>query len=238
LVLRLPGVVQDRREAAYVFNRLKPVLDQEFRANGYANVAEVGTGTAILFTRTPLHSWDELMRAKLFAWRDDEATTVMARAMGLQPVPLPINEAGAAFAAGKIDVLTSPPTAALAFQWTTQAHYYTDLRFNFVTGCLLISNRAMDRLPADAQTAIRSAGAELQQRLTDSLETADRQLLDGLFRRQGVILQPADERLRSEFLAAARTAREKLVDKLVPRALLEQVLALLADFRAERAATR
>jgi TRAP-type C4-dicarboxylate transport system substrate-binding protein len=234
LVMRLPGLVQDRKEAAYLSNRLKPVLDQEFRANGYANLGEVGTGTAILFSRTPLRSWDDLRRAKIFAWRDDEVTIAVGRAMGLQMVPLPIYEASAAFTAGKLDVFTSPPTAALAFQWTTLAHSYTELRFNFVNGCLLLANRAMDRLPSDAQAAIRTAGAELQVRLTDALETADRQLLDGLFRRQGLTPQPTDEQLRAEFLAAARMAREKMIDKLVPRALLERVQALLADYRAER----
>src|SRR5262245_24292140 len=43
LVMRMPGMVQDREEGAFLTNRLKPVLDQEFRTNGYANLGEVGT---------------------------------------------------------------------------------------------------------------------------------------------------------------------------------------------------
>jgi hypothetical protein len=49
---------------------------------------------------------------------------------------------------------------------------------------------------------------------------------------------PVSESFREEFFSAARAAREKLSDKFVKRALLDQVLKMLADHRAEHAPRR
>ena len=55
----------------------------------------------------------------------------------------------------------------------------------------------------------------------------------GVFEKQGLKHVPVSDTFRAEYFAAARAARERLGDKLVPRALMEHVLALLADYRAE-----
>jgi hypothetical protein len=44
---------------------------------------------------------------------------------------------------------------------------------------------------------------------------------------------PVTPAFRAEFFEAARVAREKLGDQLVPRALLQKVMSMLADYRAE-----
>ncbi len=41
------------------------------------------------------------------------------------------------------------------------------------------------------------------------------------------------DQFRAEFFDAARSMRERMGDKLVPLALLQRVLGMLADYRAE-----
>jgi len=124
------------------------------------------------------------------------------------------------------------PTAALAFQWSALAKYASKLRVGFLTGCLVMANRALDPLPVEAQQAIRTAAAELQTRFEESGRSADEQLLGGLFQKQGLTITPVSESFRAEFFEAVRTMRDGLEDPLVPRELLNRVLALLADYRA------
>jgi hypothetical protein len=54
-----------------------------------------------------------------------------------------------------------------------------------------------------------------------------------LFEKQGLRPMPPSEAFRSEFFESARAARERTAVRLIPRALLDRVLHLLADYRAE-----
>jgi hypothetical protein len=44
---------------------------------------------------------------------------------------------------------------------------------------------------------------------------------------------PLSPALRAQYFESARAARERLGDKLLTRALLDEVMRLLADYRAE-----
>ena len=127
------------------------------------------------------------------------------------------------------------PTAALAFQWSAQARYVTDLRAGFLRGCMLIDTRTFDSLPVVAQQALRTANAKLIARLEDLGRSMDQALLTNLFEKQGLHTVQVSRAFRAEFFDATRAVRERLGDKLVPAALLQRVLGMLADYRAEHA---
>jgi TRAP-type C4-dicarboxylate transport system substrate-binding protein len=232
-VLRVPGLLQTREESAYVSGRLRQVFDAELAKNGFTNLGEINVGPDVILSRTPIRTMAELKRARLWAWDLDSVFRLALPAMGLNIVPVPLAQAARAYDEQRIDGFVAVPTAALAFQWSAQARYVTDLRFSFLRGCMLISNRAFDELPIASQEALRSAFAKLVARLSDLERTQDEALLGGLFEKQGVKSVPASSAFRSEVFEAAQGVRERLGDRLVPHALLQRVLALLADFRAE-----
>lgn len=153
--------------------------------------------------------------------------------MGMKIVKLPLYDAARAYQEGKIDGFISVPAAALAFQWSTQARYATDLHIGFLRGCFLMSTRSWDLLTVEQQQAVREANARVAARLEQIGREQDDALLHGGFQKQGLQLVPASAELRSEFFAEARAAREKLGEELVPPVLLQRVLGMLADFRAE-----
>ena len=72
-------------------------------------------------------------------------------------------------------------------------------------------------------------------RLEEMGRDADEQLLGKLFAKQGLKTVPVDESFRADFFAQARAAREQLAaaGKLIKADLLQKVLTLLADYRAE-----
>ena len=80
---------------------------------------------------------------------------------------------------------------------------------------------------------VRSAAAKFLARFTDLNGVTDHALLTGLFEKQGMKRVEVSERLRSEFLAAAREARERWRD-VVPKELIDKVLGFLGEYRAER----
>jgi TRAP-type C4-dicarboxylate transport system substrate-binding protein len=234
-ITRLPGVFQSREETAAVMNHLMPRLQWEAHQHGFVLLGTSGIGPDVMFSRAPVRSMEDLRKQRLFRWDLDEVGIAMSREMGMTVTPLPLENATRNYDENKIDGFVSPPAAALAFQWSAQAKYVTDLRASYIWACLLMSEQSWQRLPPRYQTLVREQQALLRVRLEDTGAQIDEQLLGGLFQKQGLQVLKAPERFRAEFFAAARSAREKLSGKFVSRELITSVLQLLADYRGEHA---
>jgi TRAP-type transport system periplasmic protein len=231
--LGLIGVFQSRDEAIGVTNELKPTLEAEAARSGFTLLGTAGIGSIMIFSRAPIASMAELRKTRLWRWEGETVQLTLGRAMGLQMVPTRLEDGAKAYDRGDVDGFFAVPTAALAFQWFAQARYITDLRTGFLMGCFVMSSRSFDALPADLQAAVREAGAKLVVRVDDTGRREDDALMNGVFQKQGLKKVAVSERFRSEFFEAARVAREKLGDKLVPKESLERALQALGRYRAE-----
>ena len=232
-VMRLLGVFQSRGEAAYAYTRLFPQFEAEAAHAGYKLLVVSGMGPDVIFSRTPVRNMADLRRLRFWRWDIDEVGILMSREMGLQIVPTPLYQSTRAYDDAKLDGFLAIPSAALAFQWSARAHYLTDLRTGYLTGCLVLSRNVYDRLTAEQQRALLGESAQLAVRWEALNQRADDSLLGGIFKGQGLTLVPVSDSFRTEFFDASTAAREKLGEKLVPKALLDQVLRMLADYRAE-----
>jgi TRAP-type C4-dicarboxylate transport system substrate-binding protein len=233
-VLRIVGLFQSRDESGYVAGRLKPLFDEEFRRAGYVNLGSVGVGPDLIFSREPIRSMADLRKTRMWTWTLDQVYRDEWPLLGVRIVATPIDGAWKAYEERWFDGFFAVPSAALAFQWSTEARYMTDLRVSFLRACILIATRAFDALPIEARQALMSSSAKGIMQLEELGRAQDEQLLGGLFQKQGLTAVPVSEGFRSEFFAEALAARERIAPRLVKRELLERVLALLADFRAER----
>lgn len=60
-----------------------------------------------------------------------------------------LKDAGKAYDEGRSDGFYVVPQAALVFQWYAQTRYITDLPIGYLQGCLLVAQRALDKLPEE-----------------------------------------------------------------------------------------
>jgi TRAP-type C4-dicarboxylate transport system substrate-binding protein len=231
-VTRLPGLFRSVDELKYIAARMRPVFDEEFKKAGFVYLGDAQVGASIVFLRRPVHSFDELKHVRLWSLDVDDMKSQLLGAIGLTLVPLSFGDSRAAFDQGRVDGFLAPPTGALAFQWSTQARYMLELPTDYILACLVVSTRAFDRLPFEHQRAVRAAAAKFMVRFDDTDTHADAELLGGLFARQGLKPVPLDDRFRGDFQAAARASWEKLDERLIPKALLKQVQAMLTAYRA------
>jgi TRAP-type C4-dicarboxylate transport system substrate-binding protein len=215
--------------------RLRPTLEEESARAGFALLITTGLGPEVLFTRTPVRSMAELRKMKLWRWAADDPGLAMSHEMNLTIIPTGVDAAAKAYDDKRVDGFIAIPTAALAFQWSTQARYITDLRPGYLTGCVLVAHRALDRLTAEQQKTFRSLFAKYDSLFQEMGRRQDEALLGGLFEKQGLKPIPPSEGFRSEFFETARAARERAATRFVSRAALDRVLKLLADYRAEHA---
>ncbi len=232
-VLRVVGLFQTRDESGYVAGRLKPVFDEEFRKAGFVNLGEVGIGPDLIFSREPIRSMQDLKKTRFWIWDLDEMFGAEWPLIGAPVVATRLDEAWRAYDHHLVDGFLAVPSAALAFQWSTEARYMTDLRVSFLRSCILIATRSFDALPLEAQQALLASSAKGMMQLEELGRSQDDALLGGLFAKQGIKPVPVSESFRSEFFATALAARDQLPHALVDPKLLQRVLSLLADFRAE-----
>jgi TRAP-type C4-dicarboxylate transport system substrate-binding protein len=231
--LNVPGLIQGRDEANYVSQKLQSQFAAEAQRNGFALLFTAGLGPTIVFSRTPVRTMAELLTTRLWRWDLDQWGVMATREMGMPATAASLEEAGPLYDDKRIDGFVTMPSAALAFQWSTQAKYITPLPLGYVQGCMLLANRAWDRLSERQRAAVMAAAGKCAHRFEEVGRAQDAQLLGGLFERQGLKTVAPSAALRAQYFEAARAARERLGDKLMARPLLDQVMRLLADYRAE-----
>jgi len=231
--ISIPGLFATRGEGAAVSQKLRATMDDEAQKAGYALLGVATLGQDVLFTRKPVRSLAELRALKLWRWDGDDTGIAIARGMGLRVVPTPVHEAMAAMEAGKLDGFMAIPSAALAFQWSTRTRYLTSLRAGHLNGCILVANRAFDRLSIEHQQVVRAAVSKRAVRFEEISRREDAELIGGLFARQGLEVAAPSAALLADFFKAAEKARAALSDTIVPRAVVGRVLAALAEVRAK-----
>lgn len=235
--VRVVGLVRSRDEARFVISRLKPQIDREMAGAGFVALGLGTLGSVVAITRTPVRTLSDIKKLRLWVWDKDEVQVRMLRAIGFHPVPLPLEEGGPAYDDGRIDGFLAVPSVALVFQWSARARYFLDFPLGQISACFVVSQRSLDALPVDQRNALAAAAAKLSARVEDVGRALDAALLGGLLERQGLKRLTPDPAMVTEFLEEARIAREHLDPKLVPHALMSQVLGWLADYRAERGAS-
>ena len=231
-VLRVVGLLTTQHEAGYVAGRLWPIFEREFAQHGYVGLGTSAIGPHILFSRAPIRSMADLRRGAYWVWDRDDVLRAELASFGVKLVPLPLDQAARAYEERRVDGFLAPASVALAFQWSAHARYVTDLRLDYITGCVVVSDRAFDPLPVAARAAVRSAAGKLAVRFAEVNAETDQALLGGLFAHQGINTIPVDPSFSAEFFELARATRDRLDDKLISRPLLTRVLGILADYRA------
>jgi TRAP-type C4-dicarboxylate transport system substrate-binding protein len=231
-VTRIAGLVQSRDEALHLLNHLRPRINEDFKKNGFVALVVGNFGNDIIFLRDRTDSFAELRKRPIWVWSAETVLKRQMELMGMRTVPAPIEELTPMYDASKIDGMFVIPTAALAFQWTTRAKYFIDLRSSMLAGCLTVSQKSYDLLTFEQQQALIAAAAKFAVRFEDLGKREDALLLGGMLEKQGVHRLGASEGLRSAFIEAAATARGQLDDKVISTALVKESLDILSTYRA------
>ena len=177
-------------------------------------------------------------RTRFWIWDIDQMSRAILPAMGSHVVPLPIREALPRLRGRRASTASSAPAvAALAFQWSTAARYFTEL-----------AHRLRRRLPPDRpiapstrcrsheQQAMRVAAATPRSRIEEVGRTQEDQLLHALFEQAGPQGRARRRGHARRLFESARAARERVATRLVSPSLIARVLGMLADFRSEHRA--
>lgn len=147
--LTFPDTIKTNEELEYVIKKMKPYFDKKILEKGFNVLNWSNAGWVHFFSKRPIVTPDDLRKQKLFYWGMGTKYIEAFKKAGFQPIPLSITDLMSALQTGMVDVFAAPPTAALSFQWYTQAPNMCDLRWQPLPALLVITKRKWDQLPAN-----------------------------------------------------------------------------------------
>jgi len=228
----LPLLFNSIDEARYVRARLEGELRQRLEDAGYANFGFAAAGFAYMMSTVPLATLEDLHGRKVWIPEGDTVDFAALRALGVAPVVMPPTDVMTGLQTDLLDSVTAPPVGALVLQWHTKLKYITDVPIAYVYAALLIDGRAFGRLTPADQAVVREVMEGIyrkfdQNGVTDN-EAALQALLDS-----GLQWVETDARELNQWRDIVAGSNRRLADEgTFDVALLERMLALIAEYRA------
>ncbi len=171
--LSLPLLAKDYQELDWIRAQVEPELRRRYEAKGFMVLAWADVGWVYWFTRDPVRTPDDLRRQRIFTWAGDPHSPRLWKSARFHAVSLSAVDVLPGLQTGLIDAVDSSPLTVAAFQWFGIAKYMTDLPWAALTGAIIISSAAWQRIPAELRPRLLAAAEKRAQRIKDEIRYTD-----------------------------------------------------------------
>ncbi len=232
----MPLVFDSLDEVSYVRSRFDDRLMKSLEDAGLVGFGLAGGGFAMIMSNTPVANRDDLQGRKVWVPEGDTWTLSAMQALDLSPVILPITDVLTGLQTGLIEVIGTPPVAAVALQWYTKLNYLTDFPVTYTYAVLAIEKEVLDRADPADQAVVR----EVMDRIYASFDAGSVAENEGAMKALKAnnigIVEPdpgAVQQWRGRVLATNRSNAEA---GMISLSLYEDMLAALEEYRAAQGA--
>jgi TRAP-type C4-dicarboxylate transport system substrate-binding protein len=216
-VFAMPFFFESDQEEIAVEKKLTPILEQKLQAKGY-HLLSWGTGGWVqVFSKKPLRSLADVKSAKLFTTKGADKWLQWYVANGFHPVALLPSDIPAQLklSTGLIDTAPNPPYLALSLQLFRDAKYMLDLHIAPLTGAMIISNAAWNRISAEDRLKVTAAAQAMEARVRAEAPAQDAESVKQMAAR-GLQVITLDPKAAAEFRAAATQLVSTMRGSMVP----------------------
>lgn len=235
-VLEIPFLFRNYEEVDYVRAQMMPEIRAGFRKNDYELLGWMEVGFIRFFSRTPIHSMDDLKKRRIWLWQGDPLGAAFFTASNIAPVPLPITEVFTSLSTGLIDTVIAPPLGAIALQWFTKTPYMTEIPMADGIGGLVVSSKFFNRLPKDLQELLLRTGNEASEKLL--LETRkDNEKSLGVLKQNGVTFTLGWKDIKEADVISIRdrAAADLARSGYIPAEVYDRARKALIEYREKKA---
>jgi len=174
-VFAVPFFFESDAEFEAVQIALAPMLSARLESKGYHLLNLGNAGWVLLFSKTPLRTWDDAKRAKLFTSEGEPRTVQWYTQNGFHAVPMKQKDIPAELkrATGAIDATPSPPYYALALQFYRDAPYMLDVRLAPLATATVVVDHVWEQISPEDRTKmleIAAAAAKKNQAQAPTLD--------------------------------------------------------------------
>jgi TRAP-type C4-dicarboxylate transport system substrate-binding protein len=231
----MPFFLESDEEELAVEKKLTPVLDQRLQAKGFHLLSWGSGGWVQVFSKKPLRSLADLKAAKLFTTKGSDKWLQWYVANGFHPVALlPADiPAQLKLSTGLIDTTPNPPYLALSLQLFRDAKYMLDVHIAPLTGALIMSNAAWNKISAEDRVKVMAAAQALEKRVRAEAPVQDAESVKQMTAR-GLQVTTLDPKSAAEFRTAANQLQTTMRGVMVPNDIYDQAIQTRDAFRKTR----
>lgn len=232
LVLQLPLIFRNDAELDYVRNQMDDQLRGYIRERGFELVQWADVGFVYYFTKTPVRSVEDVRKTRPWVWDAAPMLKAVVDEIGVYGVPLDATSVMSSLRTGVIDAFLSAPYAAVATRWYEEAEYVTNLKLAVTIGGLVFTESALASLTPQQREVLAKLARELEESLQEEIRADNARAIQTIQKNGVESVAPAS--IEGWQRMAAQT-RESLVGEMIPEKLVNEMLAHLERYRAQKA---
>jgi TRAP-type C4-dicarboxylate transport system substrate-binding protein len=230
----LPMAFRDFAEFEYVNERLRPQLEQKLLDKGFVVLFWGDTGWVHYFLKEPASGPEEMKQRKIFAWAGNTEQVDMMKQAGYHPVPLETSEILTGLQTGLINAVSVPPIFALASQLDSKAPHMIDVKWALLVGAAVIKRETWEKIPAETRQVLLEAATRAGQEIQANSRKEGEGAVVAMEKR-GLTVHHASPEMEARWRAVAEEFYPKIRGRLVPADIFDEVMRLLAEYRAGKA---
>jgi TRAP-type C4-dicarboxylate transport system substrate-binding protein len=225
-VFSMPFFIETPEEEAAIEKKLTPALEQRLNAKGFHLLCWGSAGWLQVFSKKPLRSLADVKNAKLYTTKGGDKWYQWYVSNGFHPVPLLPADVPTQLklGTGLIDTAPYPPYLAMTLRVFDDAKYMLDLKIAPLTGALLISQAAWNRVSPEDRARMTADAQALETRVRSEAPAQDAESVKVMSSR-GLQVISLDPNARSEFRAAADQLVKSMRGSMVPTDIYDTAMA-------------
>jgi TRAP-type C4-dicarboxylate transport system substrate-binding protein len=232
----IPLLFSSLDEVDYVRSRLDSKLIDGLEEAGFVSFGFIEGGFAKPLSNEPVSSVEDIRRKKVWVPDGDQISFLAMQALGLSPVVLPVTDVLTGLQTGLIEIAFASPVAALVLQWHTKVKYVTNLPVSYAMGIVAIERDVFMKVDPADQAVVREVMTEIATRL-DRAARNDNERANQVLRDSGLEHVEVDAADVAEWRRTVEGTYSQLRERPdIDKRMLDELLALLAEYRAGRAA--
>ena len=233
-IQELPFMFESLDELDNLREQTDDYFFKAFEDEGYLHLGWADVGFVYIFSKNPIRTPEDMEAAKMWIWAGDPLAELFFNAFHISPIPLAAPDVLTSLQTGIIDAVYGSSLACVALQWFTRIDYMSDVPVTHGLGAALVSNKALRKVaPSDVEILVEVARPLLRQ-LTEKTRVQNLEAIEEL-KKEGVEIIVVEDTIRAEFFRTGRGAWSDGVGRLYSQELLDQVMAILDEYRNDRA---
>jgi TRAP-type C4-dicarboxylate transport system substrate-binding protein len=231
----MPFIFRSQAEVDFVRENLDDELMAGLEKQGFISFGFAGGGFANLMGRTSVGSHAALKGKKIWVPEGDVISYTALESQNLSPVVLPLSDVMTALQTGLLDVISTPPSAALLLQWHTKLKYVNPVPVAYTLGLLALVKSAMARLTPADQDIVTKVLTATYKRL-DEINRSDNEEAMTALLSNGIQITEADADSLALWRSTAEVINKRIWSETAQdKSLFERTNSLLGEFRSRSA---
>jgi len=229
----MPLVFNSLEEVEYIRSMFDQRLNDGLEQAGLVGFGITGGGFAKIMSNVPVRNRGDLQGRKVWVPEGDAVTLSAMQALELSPVVLPITDVLTGLQTGLIEIIGTPPVAAIALQWYTKVRYLTDFPVIYTYAVLVVEKSVFDRLSEADQAVFREVMERIYAKFDEASIAENGSAQEALISNGIEIVAPtpgAVEQWRDQVL---ENNLNNAASGMVSLDLYKEMLGALEQFRAQ-----